>query len=534
MEVIEAEEEAVEATSLVEDSPLTHKNLFLGEENRIQQDSMLTRAHQRTTILSTSNRERSSSITARLSNEYARNGSEHISISLTKPVKLNLGYTTTLQHTNRWNSSRRTIEQISIRLEECHQPTMANNGSGTRLPNTMDIAPHCLENQNTVITTRRSERSRFGGREIQDLRCDRNITDTERGLPIPILYCQGSNQMQTHPGLQEDQPVYPVLSLQDGRCTCPEGHNRARRLDDQDRSKRCIHCRTNTQGIQTIPHVQAQEYSLPVQISTVWNECGPESILKAHAICDGTSSEGGNTPGILLGRHLYFSKNQVGDGEALISSTPASNISRISDQLAEECINTFVQTGIPRLSIQHQGYGHQSSKEENDKLERPSQTGIHTSEIVPMDCQLDRENDGHDSGNRGVTAARPVHEERFIKSTSSESNKMGSKLPFIFGSTKGVELVGRKRRSHKRIANQKTNTTTTNTHNTRRRIRLGLGSLIPDDPNSWILDKRRKRRFDQCQGAEDNLDCTTTARKKIRKLQHNDILGQHNSTCEVL
>lgn len=136
----------------------------------------------------------------------------------------------TLQHSQRWNSSRGQVTIFSSTMAENHITHLATINNTRRLPNTIIIQTSPLENTINEIEsggTERSERSRY-----QILKCgdNRSFTHSSNRLPFKLFYYPRKNQTQTDIRLSTNQQIHPVPPFQDGRGPGLERHYRAGRF----------------------------------------------------------------------------------------------------------------------------------------------------------------------------------------------------------------------------------------------------------------------------------------------------------------
>ncbi|CEG70418.1 hypothetical protein RMATCC62417_06322 [Rhizopus microsporus] len=105
-----------------------------------------------------------------------------------------------------------------------------------------------------------------------------------------------------------------MSALQDGGSASTSRNHRDRRLYNQDRPQGCVYSNPDQCGVEMISVIQARRSGIPIQVTPVWDQYRSQDILQVNEICLGTSTETGNTPGILLRRRLPLSQDEGKDG----------------------------------------------------------------------------------------------------------------------------------------------------------------------------------------------------------------------------
>ncbi|KAF7720738.1 hypothetical protein EC973_006225 [Apophysomyces ossiformis] len=122
---------------------------------------------------------------------------------------------------------------------------------------------------------------------------------------------------------------------------------------------------------------------------------------------------------------------------------------------------------------------------------------------------------------------------RFSKELTEKSSTMGKAMSAIRRSAKRTLLVVQRSIDNHRIADTKTVASKrSSTAGVGRCIGDRLGRGLKDDENVRVLDRGIKRKFNQCEGTQDNPVCLEDSQTKVRRLSHRSIVEQHNSTTK--
>jgi hypothetical protein len=177
---------------------------------------------------------------------------------------------------------------------------------------------------------------------------------------------------------------------------------------------------------------------------------------------------------------------------------------RFPDQLVQECLDTQQPTRIPRLRVQYQA------------------------EVMQVDCRLIGQDDCYDTSNwRGFTPYS-VSPKGFGQELTLANAELGSFMSNITGSASRTQLVDAICNDQERITNKDKTGSGTSTRHLRGCLKLGLGSIQKEDRDVWVLDSSRKRTFNKCTGAEDDLICNTASFKRVCRSTDTRLLRQHH------
>ncbi|CEJ03348.1 hypothetical protein RMCBS344292_17334 [Rhizopus microsporus] len=259
------------------------------------------------------------------------------------------------------------------------------------------------------------------------------------------------------------------------------------------RFERHVRGRTNARRIKAFPFISSQGHHLPISLTGFRVERGPESLLKADAVCSGTTLKTRYSLSLLSERHLPLGKIDERNEEDYQNSNKSFNI-----------------TGLLALKIGHEFYNHQ---------------------ILPLGGKPNRENDvSNPSNRRSFTACSTSSTEPNEELKAERQKELGRAMPAFQEHPTRLTMVGKLINEQERFTNPYDipRDLDTSSDNTRRCFKHGLGSEIGNTEDFRILDKRRKRDFNKCKGTEDDLLCFKTSRTKRQKLDNTTVLRQPN------
>ncbi|KAG2190635.1 hypothetical protein INT47_008410, partial [Mucor saturninus] len=442
----------------------------------------------------------------------------------------------TLHHPTRWYSTGRSPLSFSGQLETTDNSSMAVVGYRAGLQITIPVQPSPMEIETNPIISHRSTSSRQCSRKIQDSSSDKEIAQPRSELLIPVLYDKRTEQNPTNSRLSYNQPISSMSTFQDGRSTCSQRNSRGWRLYGKDRFEGCICCSANQSRISKIPHISSSRYSLPISIPPFWIECGPEVVLKTDEVCSRTIQKKGNSLSILPRRYLFDFKDETRIEGSHSNGIITLNTIRFSDKLGEERFRTKTNTRFSRIHIQHEEHADHSPSGEDEQINVKNQTigedyGESEDVHMPLDCRIIGENDFINTSHRRNTTTPALLTKGFSGESKSTTIPMGQTMHIISQGNGRIDMVENLGNSKEWATTSKTNrqVNSTGNNNTRRCLRLRMGSSIANHRNVRLLVPGRKRTINQCERTEDNPVCTSTTQRKIQKLHHPNFFGQHNS-----
>ncbi|KAG2213302.1 hypothetical protein INT45_013460, partial [Circinella minor] len=438
---------------------------------------------------------------------------------------------TTLHHSFGQYQTRGTPSKIFSILENDHITPVAPFGSTRGLQDTIYNNTATMGNTTPTFKQHRTTSSERSNSEIHTSRHYRSITFPEYGVSLKFFHNTRTKQKKTYFGLSKNKSIYPMSPFQNGRCTSLERHHRDERLYVQAGFEGCICGGGTSSTISKIYNFYESRNCIPIQDFGVWNECQPENFFKDNEICRGTFTARRHQNGILSRRHLYISENETGDVSCHQASNDTPRIIRIYYQQGKECINPITQTRLPRVSIQFQHYEDYSTYTENKQINKQNQTSTSpTNAHMQMVCKSAGKNDVNDPSYWRSALTHKT----FTKGSSTQPTQQPSKMGYtpyaLREQYSGITIVDQISSKQKWITNTTNTTRKTNHHHSRRRIQHRMGSRIARIRNYGILDRQRKKLFNQRQRIIGNFIWPQTTCKKISKFKYKNVYRQYDST----
>ncbi|KAG0864788.1 hypothetical protein G6F16_010745 [Rhizopus arrhizus] len=203
---------------------------------------------------------------------------------------------------------------------------------------------------------------------------------------------------------------------------------------------------------------------------------------------------------------------------------------RIYNQLYQEYTDTFQDSRIPRVYIQHQKDEDFSTTVKNQQYFEENQTSQKDDQyVLPVVSRFVGEDNVHNTSDWGSTPSYQVSTERSGMGITGKSSKLGNELQIILYQHPRIRLVGEAPREEKRTANPKDEANITYNTNLRGCVEHRMGDQLTVSEGIRLLEPRGEKSIHKRSRIEDHTICPTTSCRKIQKLNNTDILGQHNS-----
>ena len=449
----------------------------------------------------------------------------------TPPSTINYIIHTKLRDSSRWNRPRGPSSTFYQFLEDDHSTPMATIGDSRWVQDTICETTNSLETTSTNTICRRPIASQHSCPKIFDRGNDRSFTDSKQELPFKFLYIEGTDEASANFRLPKTQQFHPSRAFQNGRGAGTARTHRKRRLHLQNRFKRCIRSHTYTPRFSRLSKLRKPRYCLSIQIPSIRAQCRPSRFLKNNEICYRTITKGRSSYNLLSRRYLSTRKNQRKHEDPHYSSHSTSTKLRVHHQLQQEHPDTNEDSRFPRLSIQYKEDGNFGAQLEDQQLTKANQTSRDvTTAIIQMDSQLIGEDDSNDPSGGGSIASYPLPAERFITSSSPFTPELGNNMQLVLYRPPRLTVVENVSNKEERLTNSEDKTGNSKGQHLCRRFEYRLGNKLTNGHNIWVLDTRGSTTFNKRKRIEDDFVCNTTPRKRLCKLDDEDILRQHNST----
>ncbi|CEG63698.1 hypothetical protein RMATCC62417_00804 [Rhizopus microsporus] len=194
-------------------------------------------------------------------------------------------------------------------------------------------------------------------------------------------------------------------------------------------------------GVETISVIQARRSSKPIQITPVWDQCRSQDILQVNEICLGTSTETGNTSGILLRRRLPVSQDEGGDGNKCQDSHITSSALGFHHQLQEEQTPTGTLSRVSRFLIQYKDDEDRCIEEETGGHIFTYQASVEDNQDLPMDSCLIGQDDSTAASSRRSADSHAVYLVIFGKELDGKTSSMGATMSSIQSCSRRTSLM---------------------------------------------------------------------------------------------
>lgn len=178
-------------------------------------------------------------------------------------------------------------------------------------------------------------------------------TAGKRRLFPNILGSQGIGRPQTSSGPEIAQPIYRSSRIQDGVHIHYHISDTAKRLDDINRSRRCISAHSNQQTPPEVSEVHFGRRPLSIQMLAFRNQHSSQSLLQSPVSHHRKYSSKRYKDLPLLRRHSGSSQiNHRGDTTSRSGIADPRQV-RLAGECPEESINTISKNGVPWPNIRH-------------------------------------------------------------------------------------------------------------------------------------------------------------------------------------
>ncbi|KAG0186444.1 hypothetical protein DFQ28_007775 [Apophysomyces sp. BC1034] len=193
-----------------------------------------------------------------------------------------------------------------------------------------------------------------------------------------------------------------------------------------------------------ISDFQTQRNRLPIQVTSLRAQCGPQGIFKAHALRIRTATKRRRTLGILPRRHLRAWIDTRRNKKGYVTNNPTSAKIGIPHQLGKERTSTKKKSGIPRIPLQHQGDANisTSGKIEQTVLEDKPIEETRQQQDMSMDSKLTWENDLDDTSYLGSSPTCSISSAGPLEEPLETLTRLGSQMSTISEGYRGPHMVG--------------------------------------------------------------------------------------------
>ncbi|CEG69547.1 hypothetical protein RMATCC62417_05605 [Rhizopus microsporus] len=193
---------------------------------------------------------------------------------------------------------------------------------------------------------------------------------------------------------------------------------------------------------------------------------------------------------------------------------------------------------ITPANFVEQANADQCTTEEDAQTDVKNQTTIQRPAddlLMSLDGKSFGEDYGNDSSHWRSTAENSVSTARFSDEFKKTTIQLGEAMPIICSKLERTTMMDQERTALKWLTNKdRYRHQRTGYQYPRRRLRYRVGYNVKRSRNTRVLIRGRKRHFDQREGIEDNLICSSATRTKVPKLIDTRVHRQHGSTetCE--
>ncbi|CEP14260.1 hypothetical protein [Parasitella parasitica] len=418
-------------------------------------------------------------------------------------------------------------------MESNQHPSMAFISDTRGISYTIDKTTNTMENKNNQIECDRTVSCQRSSTEVSSSRNHGSFSDTKHRFSIQFLLNTRGDKTTTHFGLLSNQQIYSMSTFQDGRSSSIEGYYREKRLYLQIGSQRCIRSDTYSHRLKKIFDILKPRDCLPVQDTSLWDECQPSSIQQIDAFCDGIYQETRNSLSLLLGRHLYSGLNERRNSSTYHHGNESFGEFGFFDQSRKKRSNSIPTTGVSGILVQHENHEDFSPNQKDQQITKQDQTSFEHQKLIqlPVVCSTTRKNDQHDTcGGRG-TATHQTHATGSSNQSSTSSTKLGCSNDSITEQYSRIELVEDMDYQEEWTPDSEDyKMVNFTTDCARRRIRPRMGRQFFGIKSDGTLDFKGKKPVYKCKRANSNILRIKTTREKISKFQNQDIYRQRHSS----
>jgi hypothetical protein len=323
-----------------------------------------------------------------------------------------------------------------------------------------------------------------------------------------------------------------VPAFQNGRDPRAPRINRKRRFYRKIGPKGRLHRRPLTRGLKEIHDLRPPRSSLPIQKLTFRIKRGSARILKHYANGSGTTSEGGDTAGLLPGRYMRSRqiKNRNGRPYETPSITPQGP--GIPYQLSQEPYDSDDMPGIPRVPVQYQEDAHNRPHGKAQQSIEQDQAGEEEDLFLPLDSQSFGEDNSDAPSSGECITAHPISSEGSSPKLTPRFTTMGEPVSSLEREPTGIAMVGGRSpqdewSSHTDDESDEGDSQGDDLHGC---VGLRLGNNIRTTDDIGTLVDRGERNQHKRPRTEDDSVCHQSPRRKSQRLAHKTIHRQHNSS----
>ncbi|KAG1129054.1 hypothetical protein G6F38_013559 [Rhizopus arrhizus] len=144
---------------------------------------------------------------------------------------------------------------------------------------------------------------------------------------------------------------------------------------------------------------------------------------------------------------------------------------------------------------------------------------VQDTEIMSLDCQSTRESYLNDPCGGRCSSTCSVHAEGPGKIVENTQQELGCRMSTVSSKSTGVDLVAHSVTDKEWTADTEAVNQPKDFH-LRGRVSHRMGNFLARNPNQRLLESRRTVRVDKRPRVENNFICPSTARKKVRPLNH--------------
>ncbi|KAG1369256.1 hypothetical protein G6F61_012487 [Rhizopus arrhizus] len=167
---------------------------------------------------------------------------------------------------------------------------------------------------------------------------------------------------------------------------------------------------------------------------------------------------------------------------------------RFYNKLYQEYTDTFQDSRIPRIYIQHQEDEDFSTTVKDQQYFEENQTSQKDDQyVLPVVSRFVGEDNVHNTSDWGSTASYQISTERSSMGITVNSSKLGNELQIIVYQHPRIRLVGEAPREEKRTANPKDEANTTYNTNLRGCVEHRMGDQLTVSEGIRLLEPRGKK-----------------------------------------
>ncbi|KAG0927345.1 hypothetical protein G6F57_014696 [Rhizopus arrhizus] len=330
----------------------------------------------------------------------------------------------------------------------------------TRVSNCRELVPYSPytktnHSENPTINTithqelHYSKRRYHPGRETKQIH---QLLETNDKTPLAIIsnsrglqntICTETNSVAQSNNTNVTRRPITCRAFQDGGSPSFARNHRTRRLYVQNRSKRCIRRHTNTPRFNGLFNFHKSRHRVQVSLPGFWSKRISKSFQQNNALCHRTIKERRNKINILFGRYMRFIQDKGRDEQVDRENQNPFGKTRFYNKLYQEYTDTFQDSRIPRIYIQHQEDEDFSTTVKDQQYFEENQTSQKDDQyVLPVVSRFVGEDNVHNTSDWGSTASYQISTERSSMGITVNSSKLGNELQIIVYQHPRIRLDG--------------------------------------------------------------------------------------------